>query len=129
RYKARGKGRARGLNCPGDIFRRDFLGNSRRWIFLRREGEKRPGKPDLCNVSGKRRHAGPAAMTQPFDSAGDGLPASPAPDTTVAGSHAASGTGPGVPLSIWPGLPDPGGAGDGLPCAGPVTTAVARRVI
>ena len=68
-------------------------------------------------------------MTQPFDSAGDGLPASPAPDTTVAGSRAASGTGPGVPLSIWPGLPGPGGAGDGLPCASPVTTAAARRVI
>src|ERR1700677_2394709 len=68
-------------------------------------------------------------MTQPFNPAGDGQPAVPAPNATAAGSHAAGGTGPGVPLSIWPGLPDPGGAGDGLPCGGPVTTAAARRVI
>ena len=68
-------------------------------------------------------------MTQPFNTAGDGLPAGPAPGATVAGSRAAGGTGPGVPLSIWPGLPDPGGARDGLPCGGPVTVAAARRVI
>ena len=68
-------------------------------------------------------------MTQPFSTAGDGLPAVPAPGTTAAGSRAAGGTGPGVPLSIWPGLPDPGGARDGLPCGGPVTVAAARRVI
>ena len=68
-------------------------------------------------------------MTQPFNPAGDGLPAGPAPGATVAGSRAAGGTGPGVPLSIWPGLPDPGGARDGLPCGGPVTVAAARRVI
>ena len=68
-------------------------------------------------------------MTQPFNSAGDGQPAGPAPDTTAAGSRAAGGTGPGVPLSIWPGLPAPGGTRDGLPCGGPVTAAAARRVI
>jgi hypothetical protein len=34
-----------------------------------------------------------------------------------------------VPLSIWPGLPGPGGTRDGAPCGGPVTTAAARRVI
>jgi len=68
-------------------------------------------------------------MTQPFNPAGDGLPAGPAPGATVAESRAAGGTGPGVPLSIWPGLPDPGGARDGLPCGGPVTVAAARRVI
>src|SRR5580704_13713926 len=68
-------------------------------------------------------------MTQPFNPAGDGQPAGPAPATTAAGSRAAGGTGPGVPLSIWPGLPDPGGDRDGLPCGGPVTTAAARRVI
>jgi hypothetical protein len=34
-----------------------------------------------------------------------------------------------VPLSIWPGLPEPGGTRDGAPCGGPVTTAAARRVI
>jgi hypothetical protein len=68
-------------------------------------------------------------MTQPFSPAGDGQPAVPAPDATSAGSRAAGPAGPGVPLSIWPGLPDPGGAGDGLPCGGPVTTAAARRVI
>ena len=33
--------------------------------------------------------------------------------------------GPGVPLSIWPGLPEPGGTRGG----GPVTVAAARRVI
>jgi hypothetical protein len=34
-----------------------------------------------------------------------------------------------VPLSIWPGLPGPGGPRDGAPCGGPVTVAAARRVI
>ena len=50
-------------------------------------------------------------MTQPFNSAGDGQPAGPAPDTTAAGSRAAGGTGPGMPLSIWPGLPAHGTSG------------------
>ena len=68
-------------------------------------------------------------MAQPFNPAGDGQPAVPAPDATAAGSRAASGTGPGVPLSIWPGLPAPSGTRDGRPCGGPVTTAAARRVI
>ena len=68
-------------------------------------------------------------MTQPFDNTGDGQPAGPVPDTTAAGSRTAGGTGPGVPLSIWPGLPAPGDARDGLPCGGPVTVAAARRVI
>jgi hypothetical protein len=68
-------------------------------------------------------------MTQPFNPSGDGQPAVPAPDTTAAGSRAAGGIGPGVPLSIWPGLPDPSGARDGLPCGGPVTVAAAHRVI
>src|SRR5690348_9063965 len=68
-------------------------------------------------------------MTQPFSPAGDGLPAGPAPDATAAPGRAAGGTGPGVPLSIWPGLPGPGGTRDGAPCGGPVTVAAARRVI
>jgi len=67
-------------------------------------------------------------MTQPFNSAGDGQPAGPAPDTTAAGSRAAGGTGPGVPLSIWPGLPAHH-IRDGEQCGGPVTAAAARRVI
>ena len=67
-------------------------------------------------------------MTQPFNPAGDGQPAGPAPDTTAAGSRAAGGTGPGVPLSIWPGLPAHD-IRDGQSCGGPVTTAAARRVI
>jgi hypothetical protein len=67
-------------------------------------------------------------MTQPFNPAGDGQPAGPAPDTTAAGSRAAGGTGPGVPLSIWPGLPAHE-IRDGQPCGGPVTAAAARRVI
>ena len=67
-------------------------------------------------------------MTQPFNLAGDGLPAGPAPGTAAAGSRTAGGTGPGVPLSIWPGLPARE-APDGLPCGGPVTVAAARRVI
>jgi len=67
-------------------------------------------------------------MTQPFDNTGDGQPAGPVPDTT-AGSRTVGGTGPGVPLSIWPGLPAPGDTRDGLPCGGPVTVAAARRVI
>jgi len=68
-------------------------------------------------------------MTPPFNPAGDGQPAGPAPDATAAPGRAAGGTGPGVPLSIWPGLPEPGGTRDGAPCGGPVTTAAARRVI
>jgi hypothetical protein len=67
-------------------------------------------------------------MTQPFNPAGDGLPAGPAPDTTAAGSCTVGGTGPGVPLSIWPGLPAPR-IRDGEPCGGPITAAAARRVI
>ena len=68
-------------------------------------------------------------MTPPFNPAGDGQPAGPAPHAAAAPGRAAGGTGPGVPLSIWPGLPGPGGTRDGAPCGGPVTTAAARRVI
>jgi hypothetical protein len=67
-------------------------------------------------------------MTQPFNPSGDGQPAVRAPGATVAGSRAAGGTGPGVPLSIWPGLPAHE-VRDGEPCGGPVTAAAARRVI
>jgi len=67
-------------------------------------------------------------MTQPYSPAGDGQPAVPAPDATPAGSRAAGGSGPGVPLSIWPGLPAHD-ARDGQPCGGPVTAEAARRVI
>ena len=48
-------------------------------------------------------------MTHPFNPAGDGQPAGPAPDATAAPGRAAGPAGPGVPLSIWPGLPEPGG--------------------
>jgi|SRR5215469_2738833 len=58
-------------------------------------------------------------MTQPLNQAGDGQPAAPAP---------AGATGPGVPLSIWPGLPVHD-VPDGELCGGPVTAAAARRVI
>ena len=68
-------------------------------------------------------------MTYSSDNARDSLTAGPAHGATAAGSRAVGGQGPGVPLSIWPGLPAPGGARDGLPCGGPVTTAAARRVI
>jgi hypothetical protein len=68
-------------------------------------------------------------MTQPFNPAGDGQPAGPAPDAPAAPRSAAGPAGPGVPLSIWPGLPEPGGTRDGAPCGGPVTTAAARRVV
>ena len=67
-------------------------------------------------------------MTQPFNPSGDGQPAVPAPDATAAGSRAAGGTGSGVPLSIWPGLPAHD-IRDGRSCGGPVTAAAARRVI
>jgi len=68
-------------------------------------------------------------MTYPFSPAGDGEPAGSAPGATAAPGRAAGPAGPGVPLSIWPGLPDPSGTRDGLPCGGPVTVAAARRVI
>src|ERR1700722_18688092 len=64
-------------------------------------------------------------MTQPFNPAGDGLPAGPAPGTTAAGSRTAGGTGTCVPLSIWHGLPARE-APDGLPCGGPGTGAGSR---
>lgn len=67
-------------------------------------------------------------MTQPFNPAGDGQPAVPAPGATASGSRAAGGTGPGVPLSIWPGLPAHD-TRDGQSCGGPVTVEAARRVI
>jgi hypothetical protein len=65
-------------------------------------------------------------MTQPFHHTGDGQPAGPPPEITAAGRRAA---GPGVPLSIWPGLPAPSPARDGRPCGEPVTVATAGRVI
>ena len=55
--------------------------------------------------------------------------AGPAPDTTAAGSRTAGATGPGVPLSIWPGLPAPDGAQDRWPRRAEATTAAARRII
>jgi len=64
-------------------------------------------------------------MTHPFSPAGNGEPAGSAPDATAAPGRAAGPAGPGVPLSIWPGLPEPGGTRDG----GPVTVEAARRVI
>ena len=64
-------------------------------------------------------------MTYPFSPAGDGEPAGSAPGATAAPGRPAGPAGPGVPLSIWPGLPEPGGTRDG----GPVTLAAARRVI
>ena len=67
-------------------------------------------------------------MTQPSSTAGNGLPASPAPGSTAAGSRTARPAGPGVPLSVWPGLPAPG-IRYGEPCGGPVTMTAARRVI
>ena len=68
-------------------------------------------------------------MTQPFNSNRDGLTSGPVSGTTAAGRRAPAGTGPGVPLSIWPGLPAPDDAPDGLPCGGPVTAAAARQII
>ena len=64
-------------------------------------------------------------MTQPTDNAGHGPAPVPDRDATRAAGPAALG----VPLSIWPGLPAPGSAPPGLPCAGPVTAATARQVI
>jgi hypothetical protein len=64
-------------------------------------------------------------MTQPSSSTGKDPAPRPVSDT----SRAAGPSGPGVPLSIWPGLPAPGGAPPGLPCGGPVTAAAARQVI
>jgi hypothetical protein len=64
-------------------------------------------------------------MTHPFSPAGNGEPAGSAPGATAAPGRAAGSAGPGVPLSIWPGLPESGGTRDG----GPVTLAAARRVI
>jgi hypothetical protein len=64
-------------------------------------------------------------MTHPFSPAGNGESAGPAPDATAAPGRAADPAGPGVPLSIWPGLPESGGTRGG----GPVTVAAARRVI
>jgi hypothetical protein len=64
-------------------------------------------------------------MTQPTDSAGHGPAPVPDRDTTRASGPA----GPGVPLSVWPGLPAPGSAPPGPPCAGPVTAPAARQVI
>jgi hypothetical protein len=54
-------------------------------------------------------------MTQPPSDAGECLvPALP---------------GPGVPLSVWPGLPAPDRASVGVPCGGPVAAAVGGQII
>jgi hypothetical protein len=47
---------------------------------------------------------------------------------TEPGGPEAGGTGPGVPLSIWPDLPAPRSGPHG-PCAGPVTARAAGKVI
>ena len=44
------------------------------------------------------------------------------------GPRAGRPAGPGVPLSVWAGLPAPDCAPPGQPCGGPVTTAAAARV-
>jgi len=67
-------------------------------------------------------------MTPPYNPFEDGRPAAPAPEIAAAGSLAAGGNGPGVPLSVWPGLPAPA-APDGPPCGGPLTPEAARRII
>ena len=91
--------------------------------------KKGPGNP-IYVVSAQKAAARGTSRHDTALQPSRGRPAGrPRPGATAAGSRAAGGTGPGVPLSIWPGLPDPGGAGDGLPCGGPVTTAAARRVI
>ena len=124
------KGRARARKAPERFFRRDFPGNSRRpGYFCGGRVKKGPGNPIYVMSAQKAAARG----TSRHDTALQQRRGRPAParhpDTTAAGSRAAGGTGPGVPLSIWPGLPAPGDARDGLPCGGPVTVAAARRVI
>src|SRR5947207_516409 len=60
------------------------------------------------------RHAGPAAMTPPSlpGSAGERPVRAPGP-------RAGRPAGPGVPLSVWPGLPAPARAPPGQPCRRP----------
>ena len=67
-------------------------------------------------------------MSHPHNGRGPASPPIPGGDGTAPGGPAAHGTGPGVPLSIWPGLPAPRSGPYG-PCAGPVTTGAAARVI
>ncbi len=62
-------------------------------------------------------------MSHPHNGPGPAVPPIPGGHGTAPG-----GTGPGVPLSIWPGLPAPRSGPYG-PCAGPVTAAAAGRVI
>src|SRR5712691_8946256 len=91
--------------------------------------EKRRRKPDFCNCQRrKRRRAGPAAMSHPHNGPGPAVPPVPGGHGTAPGGPAPGRTGPGVPLSIWPGLPAPRSGPYG-PCAGPVTAAAAARVI
>ena len=52
----------------------------------------------------------------------------PRPQVPPVWGPAAGRTGPGVPLSIWPGLPAPRSGPYG-PCPGPVTVQAAARVI
>src|SRR5712691_6613507 len=59
-------------------------------------------------------------MSHPHNGPGPALPPIPGGHGTAPGR-----TGPGVPLSIWPGLPAPRSGLHG-PCAGPVTAAVSR---
>ena len=66
-------------------------------------------------------------MTQPFNPAGDGQPAVPAPDATAAGSRAAGGRSRRAAEHLA--RPARPGIRDGQPCGGPVTAAAARRVI
>ena len=64
-------------------------------------------------------------MKHPFSRAGNREPAGAAPGATPAPGRATGPSGPAVPLSVWPGLPESGGPWDG----GTFTTEGARRVI
>lgn len=60
-------------------------------------------------------------MNQPSSSARQ------APEPALA--RPAGPPGPGVPLSVWAGLPVPAGSQDGPPCGGSVTRAAAAQII
>ena len=100
---------------PGDFFRARRV----------KKGPENPISVIVSGESGGTRDQPPChTLTTPR-----ACPAAhPGPARHRARRPRAGGTGPGVPLSIWPGLPAPRSGPHG-PCAGPVTAAAAAQVI
>src|ERR1044071_1171278 len=87
--------------------------------------KKGPAKPISVNVSGSiggTRDQPP--MTHPHNDSGLATP-----PIGAGRGCAPAPAGPGVPVSIWPGLPAPASDHSPVACPGPITAAAAAKAI